>query len=238
MKNKIQEILKHYLLLKKDKVFCTEKQSLLIESSKLINELKDLGIIKGVMTVDEKLVPAGIPEEQIFLVPPKMIERVSSLKKSEGIIAEVSMPRYTSLKDKKKLIAFDNIQDPGNLGTLIRSALAFGFDGAIFLNNTCDPFNDKALRAARGSTFKIALQKDSLDDLKDFPLLIADIKGKNPEDVKSLDKFILLMGNEAHGPSKAYKGTKISLPMKEGVESLNVAIAGSILMYLLAKERP
>jgi TrmH family RNA methyltransferase len=148
----------------------------------------------------------------------------------------VQKPSFQQLNNKNKLIAFDGLQDPGNLGTLLRSALAFGFEGAILLNNCCDPFNDKALRAARGATFVLPLQKEGIEEMSSYPLLIADLEGKEPRQLPPLQKFILVMGNEAHGPSKDLKGTKITLPMHNNVESLNVAIAGSILMYLLTSK--
>lgn len=238
MKIKLPALAKHFLMLKKDRAYRDENKSVLIESSKLINEINNFHLIKNIITSNINLIPPYFPKDRQLIVAPSIIDRISLLEKSEGILAEVEKPSYQSLSGKKKIIAFDGIQDPGNLGTLLRSALAFGFEGALLLNNCCDPFNDKALRAARGATFLLPLQRDNLDILKDYPLLIADLEGNSPDKIPFMEKFILVMGNEAHGPSKDLKGTKITLSMHNKVESLNVAVAGSILMYLLTSKHP
>ncbi len=236
MKIKLPAMAKHFLQLKKSRTYRDENQSVLIESSKLIKELNEKKLIRNIITSNPDLAPKNFSQDKLLIVPPSIIERITLLEKSEGIVAEVEKPKYQSLKDKKRIIAFDGIQDPGNLGTLLRSALAFGFDGALLINNTCDPFNDKALRAARGATFFIPMQQNHLEELAEFDVLIADLEGQQPEKIELKEKCILVMGNEAHGPSKDLKGTKITLPMHNRVESLNVAVAGSILMYLLTSK--
>jgi TrmH family RNA methyltransferase len=236
MKIKLPLLAKHFLQLKKDKTYRDENQSVLIESSKLIKELNEKKLVKNIISSNPDLVPKDFPQDKLLIVSSTIIERITLLEKSEGILAEVEKPKYQSLKDKKRIIAFDGLQDPGNLGTLLRSALAFGFDGALLINNTCDPFNDKALRAARGATFFLPIQQHHLEELTDFDVLIADLEGEQTEKINLKEKFILVLGNEAHGPSKELIGTKVTLPMHNKVESLNVAVAGSILMYLLTSK--
>jgi TrmH family RNA methyltransferase len=135
----------------------------------------------------------------------------------------------------------DRISDPGNLGTLLRTALALGWEGAFLTPHSADPFNDKAIRASKGACFFLPLQEGSYEELEELlkenqiTAYVADLKGTSLPNLKVKHPLALILGNESLGPSAWAKqhGSAISIPMKKDVESLNVASAGAILMYEL-----
>jgi len=141
----------------------------------------------------------------------------------------------------QRVLVLDGVADPGNLGTLLRTALALGWEGAYLLQNCCDPYNDKALRAAMGATFRLPLRMGTASTLQqlaeeeDWRCWVADLKGESPESVPTQQKIALILGSEAHGVSEACRrlGRAVAIPMPGSMESLNVSTAGAILLYLL-----
>lgn len=234
-------LVKHLVKLKKDSSYRHEKKSIIIEGFKMISELPPKYAIKSLLTTKESSLA---PSSNQFLVTEQIIKKISSLKNPEGILAEVELPQNDTFENKNCFLALDSIADPGNLGSLLRSSLAFGFEG-IFLLDTCvDPFNDKALRAAKGATFHLSIQRGSWNDLKkivthlQLAVFVADTKGADPTTLPKQQKVLLVMGSESHGPQaipKDINATTLSIPTSNKVESLNVGVAGAILMYLFTR---
>ena len=225
---------KHLVKLRKEKGYRTDCQSLLIEGKKMVFEcpipLKTL-IIRGGTPIPEPL-----KAETILLVTQEILEKISGTKTPEPYLAEILFPTSSSLKGKTKLLALDGVSDPGNVGTLIRTALAFGFEGVFLTSGSADPFNDKALRASKGAALHLLIQMGTEEELltlideNQLTPYVTDSKGKMVPTFTS--PLILILGSEAHGPSATLKnrGTLISIPMNDQTESLNVAVAGGILM--------
>lgn len=151
-----------------------------------------------------------------------------------------------------RYLVADGVQAPGNLGTLVRSAWAFGLDGVAIGEGTVDPWNPKVVRASAGGVFRVPL----LGVPPDFPaeeeselagprsLLYADPSGAPLDSPGTLGptkppspNWALVVGNEARGVSERYRqfGRATAVPLAPGVDSLNVAVAGSILMYILSQ---
>ena len=159
----------------------------------------------------------------------------------EGILATFALPLMNQLKKSQRLLALDAIQDPGNMGTLLRTCLALGWDGCFLLPGCTDPFSDKALRAAKGATFFLPLVTGSWDDLFTFSkanrlrLLLADVAGKSVASFSLDEPLCLVMGNESKGISENVKDLfeHISIPMSGAMQSLNVSSAAAILLHLL-----
>ena len=174
-------------------------------------------------------------EHETVDLPRHLIEKIASTKNPDNIIAEFEKPDFQVLSKERYIIALDNIQDPGNLGTIIRTAFAMGWEGLFLIEPCCDPFNDKALRAAKGATFELPIQKGSLSDLQkiELPLVAADLHGKRPEEIQKEGGLILLFGSESQGVDPALEATRVTLPMRREIDSLNVSQAAAILMYLL-----
>ncbi|MCP5491374.1 MAG: RNA methyltransferase [Chlamydiales bacterium] len=223
---------KHLVKLRINRKYRYEKNAIFIEGKKLLSELrlplKTLIVREGEET--------SLQATTTYYVPSNVFEKISGVQAPEGIAAEIDMPPFADLSQKKRVLALDQINDPGNLGTLIRTALALGFDGVFLTENSVDPYNEKALRAAKGATFKIPLQIGDLETFaRSFHLYIADLEGAPLPTVTFQTPAILLLGNEAQGISKEMQknGISVTIPIMNQMESLNVAIAGSILMHAM-----
>ena len=159
-----------------------------------------------------------------------VFRKITGQPSPEGVVAEFPLPKPSSLKGLDYVLVLDRVMDPGNMGMLLRSALALGFEGVLFLEGCVDPFNEKALAAARGALFRLPYCFGTLDDI-DAPLLVADLEGAPLAFQK---RCALVLGNEAQGSQ--IEAPKVSIPHKGEMESLNVAAAGSILMYGICNE--
>lgn len=233
-------LVKHFVRLKQNRDYREEHHSVVIEGNKIIHEVCKTHPTKAILACDSTLFPKGLSADQMIIVNEQIMKKISGVQSPEGLIAEVSLPTPSSLKGMKRILACDGINDPGNLGAILRTGLALGWDGAFILNNSCDPFNDKALRAAKGATFRLPLAHGSWDQLKEIVKanklqpLVADMEGQSIDSLPAPKGVLLVLSNEAHGLSDEAKPfQKIKIPMPGEMESLNVAIAGAILMYLL-----
>lgn len=236
-------LVKHLVKLRKNHDYRDTHQSVFIEGIKFVRELCSYHPAKVMMVSHEDLLPLQGRGDNCFLVTEEVMKKISGMENPEGIVAEVPFPSMDAarLKTKKHLIALDSINDPGNLGTLLRTALALGWEGAFILEGSCDPFNEKAIRAARGATFQLPLAIGSWEDLRalidqsQWQLWAADLDGTTPDAISMDDKILLVLGNEAHGLSAEANQLcqKITIPMPGPMESLNVSVAGGILMYCL-----
>jgi len=168
--------------------------------------------------------------------------RISETKSPQGIAAVF---RYAKLKfypDKTEsnvLVYLDNISDPGNLGTIIRTCDWFGINEILISKFSVDYLNPKAIRASMGSIFHLYIFEEVepalLDDLKlnNYRIICSDLDGKNIYDYKFPDKIVLVFSNEATGPSEVVKTIAddvITIPKYGNAESLNVAIASAIIL--------
>lgn len=231
-------LVKHLVKLRQESDYRNEQSLLVIEGLKPILEV--LPWIKKIFYSDIKFLPQ-IQAPEIYKVSDAVMKKISGMTSPEGILAEVEMPKYHSLKGKNDILAFDGINDPGNLGTLMRTALALGWEGIFLLPNCCDPYNEKVIRAARGAQFRLSLYKGTIADLKRLILennlspYVADLEGMKPEEISKQKRTLLVLGNEAQGASQEIISlcSKVTIPMPGDMESLNVAVAGGILMYVL-----
>lgn len=160
-----------------------------------------------------------------------------------NVIAVIKKPTQGRLIGNKYIL-LDNIQDPGNLGTIIRSSLAFNIDTLVLGSSSVDLYNDKVIRATEGAIFKLNIVKmdlcDCINILKDKNITIygTDVNnGINIEEVKK-DSFAIILGNEGKGISKEVNiltDKNVYININKDIESLNVAVAASIIMYELNK---
>lgn len=179
-------------------------------------------------------------DEKIFILPENVFNDISELKNPSGILALIEIPEnqeYPKQFNDGIYFYLDKIQDPGNLGTILRTAEAFGHEG-IFLSEQCvDPWSPKTLRSSQGFQFRIPIyQNTPIDSLVsyDFSIVAADLNGKNVLDYEFPQKTLLILGSEGQGISadtKKIDYEEISLPMQNNVESLNVAVSAAIIGY-------
>jgi TrmH family RNA methyltransferase len=236
-------LVKHLCRLRINSDYREEHRRVLIEGNILVREVCAHLHTYTLIATEESLLPKGIKTEQLVLVTEQVFGKISGMHTPEGIAAEVAMPTPAVLASVKRLLVLDGVSDPGNLGALLRTALALGWEAAFLLHNVCDPFNEKTLRAAKGATFRLPFVHGSVEQLKSIMHsnhlipLVADLKGQSLEERQPLERVLLALGNEAHGPSSEVKALcqQVVIPMSGEMESLNVAVAGGILMYHLTR---
>jgi len=180
------------------------------------------------------------------IVSNKIIQQISDSLNDQGIIALSPIPIYNKYNNPpKQSLYLDGISNPGNMGTLLRTAAWFGIKSIFFSSDCVDPFNSKVVRSAMGahfyfSHFEIVYRKKILDDYSKsgMEILGADIKGCSIYNLNlsNTKGWILILGSEAHGISKSTHNlitTMVTIPGVVGMESLNVSIAGGILLHAL-----
>jgi len=191
---------------------------------------------------EEKKIPFSV-------APEKIIRQMSDSLNDQGIIALVPIPVYEIYDSPpNKAIYLDGISDPGNMGTILRTAAWFGIK-SIFRSPGCvDPFNSKVVRSAMGahfyfSHFDAISEEKLLGDYSEtgMEILGSDMKGNTVQtlNLETIKGWILILGNEAHGIgelSKSFITSNISIPGIEGIESLNVSVAGGILLHALTEQ--
>ena len=226
-----------YLLKLKDKKFRNQEKKFLIEGYHLVNEAYKAKILKEVLITEDKDCYKDVSK---IKVNEAIIKKLSTTVNPQNIlgVCEITLGKEIS---GTKFLLLDNINDPGNLGTLIRSSLGFSIDTIVLGMDCVDVFNEKVIRASQGSIFKINIL---IDDLKN---VISKLKEKNikvygtsleaSQFLQKIDKspeYAIILGNEANGVKKELlkmTDQNIKIEINNELESLNVAVAGSILMY-------
>lgn len=178
-------------------------------------------------------------DQKVIKVNERVLKYLSDLDNPASIMAICKKVNKTTYGDK--IMILDGIQDPGNLGTIIRSCVAFECDTLVLSNDTVDLYNSKVLRATQGMIFKLNIIVTDIcsfiNDIKDYTILGTDVNGgQSISDFKKKKKFAIIMGNEGKGISDEIKklcNKNIYIPMSDQCESLNVGVAASIILYEL-----
>ena len=205
-----------------------------VEGFHMLEMAKEAKLIHSVFTLKEiKDLESKIPQ---YLVSEEVLEKLSSTKTPQGVVCVCHLLNEKPIKSDKVLY-LDDVSDPGNLGTILRTALAFGYDDVILSKNCCSIYNEKTLQASQGAIFKLNIVTDlDLSKLKadGYQILATEIKGSiSLEEVSKPEKLVLVLGNEAHGVSESIlklADKRIRIDIKN-IDSLNVAIAGAIAMF-------
>ncbi len=177
---------------------------------------------------------------------PQVFQTLADTVTPQGIAAVLPLPDLPLPAQPGLVLILDGIGDPGNAGTLLRTAEAAGVGLAIFAPQTVDPFNPKVLRAGMGAHFRLPLRicigwdevKRHLDPA--WPIFMADAQGElTYDEVDWARPAALILGSEADGPSAAARriGRPLAIPMIGGTESLNAAIAGAVILFEAARQR-
>ncbi len=175
-----------------------------------------------------------------------LIRQVSDSKNDQGIIALAAIPQYENLtKTPSQALYLDGISDPGNLGTLLRTAAWFGVQAVYISPDSVDPFNSKVIRSAMGAQFYFSILdatrgEEKLKNLSGTSTAIigGDHRGKSLDNLATskFENWVLVLGSEAWGIRKSvekFLTHKVSIPGSEGMESLNVSVAGGIILNTL-----
>jgi TrmH family RNA methyltransferase len=179
----------------------------------------------------------------MYAVSAHILASVCDTKTPQGVAALVSLPDAVDIYGLGQLIvALDGVQDPGNVGTILRTADAAGFSGAILSEECADLYSPKCIRATMGSIFRLNVLvtpalPETLTELREtgYSLLSGELDGTPFYERTGVgNRLCLVIGNEGNGISKAVSGIcthRLTLPMRGGAESLNAAVAAGIMMY-------
>lgn len=219
----------------KQKKYRDETGYYLVEGEHLVEEAMKAKQVECLISTKD--ITSDLP---IIVVSNEVMSKLSFTKSPQSIMAKCKIKKEKKLIDGKRYLILDDLQDPGNIGTLIRTALAFSIDQVILSNNCVDLYNDKLLRSMQGANFHISCIYDDLktviSTLKKNNVKLIGSALENGQDIKQIkisEKMAFIVGNEGNGMNKDileecdYVGY---IPINT-IESLNVAIAGSIMMY-------
>ena len=217
------------------------------ETPHLLEEALRSGLeVQLVLAADAARVPSGL---KVVTAPEALLRSVAGTESSPGVIALVKPPEWKMadlLRAPALVVVLDGLQDPGNVGAIVRAAEAFGSTGALLLRGTASPYNSKTLRASAGSLFRLPVLHGMEAEAAAAALAAARIQlfaamPNSDGDLASADlsgPCALVIGNEARGVSDALRATAraVSIPTV-GVESLNAAVAAGILLYEARRQR-
>jgi RNA methyltransferase, TrmH family len=191
----------------------------------------------------------GLKKVRVMVLPDELFRSISATEASQGVMALVRPPAWTLeqlFRGRSLVVILDGLQDPGNAGTIVRAAEAFGATGVVFLKGAVSPYNPKCLRASAGSIFRVPLVP-----AMDERLLLAAVEQRKLEmfalmpkgalevgECNFSDKCAIIVGSEGRGVSERLRGKArdVRIPTV-GVESLNAALAAGIALYAARKQR-
>lgn len=189
----------------------------------------------------ESLRSKGVDVEE---VPPSVMKSISETEAPQGILAVVEYLQLPIPQSPNFILIPDQVRDPGNLGTLLRSAAAAGVQAVLIPPETTDAFAPKVLRSGMGAHFRLPIHEMSWDEIEKtvagMKVYIADMDGQPFWETDLTKPIALIVGSEAEGVSdnaRKVANGKISIPMKGETESLNAGVAGSVLMFEVIRQR-
>ena len=220
---------------------------LFLDNIKIIKDALNIGLKPlYILTTNEDKLDFEIfnhYKDIIYKVDKATIEQLSDSKTPQGVVCIAEYIPNIVVKPKTNFLVLDGLQDPGNVGTLIRTAAACQFN-YVYLVDSVNITNPKLIRSSVGSIFNIKVfelsREQFIRELKnwDLPLIKADMKGINIFKFSMKQQLGLVIGNEGQGVSREISqlcNYSVSLPMENNIESLNAGVSGSVIMYEIAK---
>ena len=212
-----------------------------VEGVKNVAEaIKSGFIVEQVVGTEEGLEKLDVNGVAVETVSQSVFDAISSDVSPQGVLALVVKPVVKNVAPTDSCLFLDGVSDPANVGAIIRTAAASGYK-EVYIANGADAFNSKAVRVSMGGIFRVKVisgDREELAKVIPYPIIVADMDGENAFDFKPNGKFCLAIGNEANGVSEfinSKRAKTVSIPMDNGMESLNAAVSAGILMYQLKK---
>ena len=226
----------------KDKKGRREQGKFLIEGQKLVCDAKKYGVRFDKIFVTEQYAEKFAEFGTLIVVNENVMKHICDAKTNQGVVAVAFLPEKKQFNEKKALL-LDRIQDPGNIGSILRTACATGYNN-VFLIDCADVFSPKSIRGGMSGQFMLNFfemsEQEFLTEYGDRHIVCADMNGQNVFEFDCPDEHILILGNEGQGVSenlsKVAKST-VMIPMKNNLESLNVEVSGGIIMYQLSRKQ-
>lgn len=225
-----------------------EENKFLIEGPKLLEEaIKSSWTICEVFHTESFTVPDELNTTARQLISERDLQTISNLSQSNQVAALVEIPEDKSIDWKQGVsLVLDGVSDPGNLGTIIRTATWFGIKNILCDIGSVETYNPKVVQSSMGAIFHCNVIQTPLASFleemkkKGLPIIIGDLEGDSPSTINGLKNGFIVMGSESHGISeqiKAIATAKVSIPRGKDsdTESLNVSVATSILCYELRR---
>ncbi len=233
----------------KQKKYRDERGLFLADGRKLYEEARDSGLLFDTIFITQALYDAFLRDGEMFagvkepvLVTPEVLEVLSGVKQSDGIVSVLKLPKST-LRTISSCVVLEEVRDPGNLGTIIRTADAAGYDAVLCSPGCADLYNEKTLRASMGSLFHLPVVKtedigEAIQKLKEdgFTVIGTSLEGEplNLRAPQDCSKPALVFGSESHGMTEYVQSLcdrLVKIPIYGKAESLNVAAAAGVLLY-------
>ena len=211
-----------------------------VETTHLVEEAEKAGIVKELFLVEDEFVD----RDDTYFITKDIMKKISSMESPSNVLAVCEKSNSKEIIGSKILL-LDEIQDPGNLGTIIRSSVAFGVTTIILSNDTVDLYNPKVIRASEGMFCHINIitmdLEEAIKEIKEKGIKVYGtnvVNGKEVSTISDKSSYALVMGNEGNGVKKHIQelcDENLYIPMNESCESLNVGVACSILLYELGR---
>ena len=229
-----------------------EAHAFVIEGVRLVEEVAERGWLFHFVLYDETLSERGksVLERlrgrgiEVDQISSDLMNDLSQTETPQGILAVISVIDLPMPTSPDFIVIADQLRDPGNLGTLLRSAAAAGVQAVIIPPETTDPFSPKVVRAGMGAHFRLAVHSRTWDNIRAYTeglqVYLADMDGQSCWEANLRQPLALIVGGEAEGASgeaRKLATQKISIPMSGEIESLNAGVAGSVLMFEVARQR-
>jgi len=226
-----------------------------IEGVRLVREAFRAGIVPALLFYGEGIdaIPGGgelLVEARkkglaAFAVSERVMKALADTISPQGVLAVVPFVELDSPPSPSLVLVVDRLRDPGNLGSILRSANAAGVEQVILASKTVDPYNPKVVRGAMGAHFRLPILALSWPDIAEtlagVQILLADARGEQAHyEVDWTKPSALIVGGEAHGASQEARElavATIAIPMQGGAESLNAAMAASVILFEAARQR-
>lgn len=226
----------------KEKKGRRERGTFLVEGEKMVRECVTSGLEIVRLAVRENC-GGNLYGLETIVLGSDAFQAICDEKTPQGIAAEVKIPEFTVEPPKKSCLFLDGVADPANVGAIIRTAVAAGYE-ELYLADCADPFSPKSVRASMSGVFYAKLMRGTREEimkaLVGIPLIAADMDGENIFMFDSPEKFCIAIGNEGNGLSDAVRKRAdytVSIPMGQHTESLNAAVSAGIIMYALTQRR-
>jgi TrmH family RNA methyltransferase len=212
-----------------------EKGLFLVEGQDLVDEANKEGLLKGlIVPLNTKAPWTDYPIYGLREALYRNLSSYQSLPVCMGI-CEKKMDANVG----KRVVYLDSVQDPGNVGTIIRTALSFNYSGVVLSTDSVSLYNSKVIQSTKGALFHLPIWRSDLKQFvqQGYNIFVTSLAGEDERQQGPLpEPFVLVFGNEGHGVREEYQalGKKLRIEMS-GIDSLNVAVASGIFLYRFAK---
>ena len=212
----------------------------LVEGVKMCREVLRSGLEVERFFVAESYDGEPFPEEKTVIVSDALLPVLSDEKTPQKVVCRVKIPQHTLTIPQNACLILDGVSDPANVGAIIRTANASGYNEIYLTPDCADMYAPKSVRASMSGVFfvkpQIATREEILSLMDGNPIIVADMNGENAFTFNAPTKFALVIGNEGNGVSEIMRQSAqktVKIPMSDTQESLNASVSAGILMYLL-----